>query len=355
MVRQRNTGIDFLRILAAFMVIILHILGQGGLLDALPSHSIRYKAAWSLEIMCYCAVNCFGLISGFVGWNSRSSWSGILRTWLQVLFYTVGASVILHFFIPDAVPLKAIFKSFFPVLTAKYWYYTAYFCLSFFAPAMNHLIRTFPKQQLRLLCISGAILLSVIPTGINLDLFYSKYGYSVIWLMFLYMVGGYLSRYPVSKASSRKYICFYFISVAVTCLHKLYPDLFGPMKQMSFLQYTSPTILACAVSLLIFLSHCDFPGIIRSGIRFLAPLSFGTYLLHAQGVVYFNFIENRFGSLGQHHTILMLLDVFAIAVLWFLMGVSIDYIRNKLFNRLNVPGLCKKLDLLQENLLSDTK
>ncbi len=337
------------------MVLVLHILGQGGLLAALPSHSLRYKAAWALEIACYCAVNCYGLISGFVGWNSRSSWSNILRTWLQVLFYTVGAAVILHFFIPDVVTLGTIRDAFFPVTKNIYWYYTAYFCMSFFVPAMNHLIQTFPKSQLRFLVISGAVLLSVIPTWICNDLFFLKDGYTVCWLMYLYIVGGYLSKYPINKVSSRKYIYFYFIFVAVTCLHKLYPDFCGPVKKMPLLEYTSPTILACAVCLLVFLSHCDFPKLLQSVIHFIAPLSFGVYLLHAQGTVYSNLMKQRFGPLGKHHTVLMILAVLAIAAFWFLLGIAVEYIRQKLFKLLNVSKICKKLDCLQEKYLSDTK
>lgn len=355
MARQRNSGIDLLRIAASFMVLILHILGQGGLLAVLPSHSLRYKAAWVLEIICYCAVNCYGLISGFVGWNSRSGWSGILRTWLQVLFYTVGAAVILHFFIPDVVTLDTIRSAFFPVIHNKYWYYTAYFCMSFFVPAMNHLLQTFPKSQLQFLVIAGAVLFSVIPTWTGRDLFSTMDGYTVYWLMYLYMLGGFLSKYPISKASSRKYLLFYFLFVAVTCLHKLYPELFGPVKEMPLLEYTSPTILACAVCLLVFLSNRDFPKLLQSVIQFAAPLSFGAYLLHAQGTVSSNFMKNRFGPLGQQHTVLMLLDVLAIAAFWFLLGIAAEYIRQKLFMCLRISNLCKKLDSLQEKYLSDIK
>lgn len=146
MPRERNSGVDMLRIIATFMVLILHILGQGGLLAALPSYSIRYKAAWLIEVACYCAVNCYGLISGYVGVNSRFSYSNILRTWLQVAFYTVGAAVVLHFFMPNIVTIATIKQAFSPVTTSKYWYYTAYFCMSFFMPAMNHLLNTFPKK-----------------------------------------------------------------------------------------------------------------------------------------------------------------------------------------------------------------
>ena len=44
--KQRNYGIDLLRMIAMLMVVILHILGKGGVLQAAPPLSIRYETAW---------------------------------------------------------------------------------------------------------------------------------------------------------------------------------------------------------------------------------------------------------------------------------------------------------------------
>ena len=66
-------------------------------------------------------------------------------------------------------------------------------------------------------------------------------------------------------------------------------------------------------------------------------------------------MKNRFGPLGAYHTAVMLLAVLAIAAFWFLLGIAVEYIRQKLFKHLNISNLCKKLDSLQEKCLSDTK
>ena len=66
--KERNKGIDILRILSMYMVVILHILSRGsGLLTNLtPPGSVAWNLAWFLEIACYCAVNCFILITGYL-------------------------------------------------------------------------------------------------------------------------------------------------------------------------------------------------------------------------------------------------------------------------------------------------
>ena len=69
--RERNYGIDLLRIVSMLMVVVLHVLGQGGVLKTSTPLSIGYSVAWILEIAAYCAVNCYALISGYVGVNSK--------------------------------------------------------------------------------------------------------------------------------------------------------------------------------------------------------------------------------------------------------------------------------------------
>ena len=56
----RNWGVDLLRILSMFMVVVLHVLGQGGILVAQVPFDYGWVLCWTLESACFCAVNCFG-------------------------------------------------------------------------------------------------------------------------------------------------------------------------------------------------------------------------------------------------------------------------------------------------------
>lgn len=64
-------GLDLLKIIAMFMIITLHTLGHGGIVWNKNLEGINYDIAWLLEIMSFCAVNCYAMISGYVGINSR--------------------------------------------------------------------------------------------------------------------------------------------------------------------------------------------------------------------------------------------------------------------------------------------
>ena len=69
------------------MVIVLHVLGVGGIVHTVDATSPTYVPAWLLEFMAYCAVNCYALISGYVGVKSKFRLSGILALWMQVMFF----------------------------------------------------------------------------------------------------------------------------------------------------------------------------------------------------------------------------------------------------------------------------
>ncbi|MDO5138181.1 MAG: hypothetical protein Q4D71_06920, partial [Oscillospiraceae bacterium] len=68
---KRNYGIDCLRILCMIMVACHHILYHGGILERAIHFPGSYQAAWALNIGVYCAVNVYGMISGYVGHAER--------------------------------------------------------------------------------------------------------------------------------------------------------------------------------------------------------------------------------------------------------------------------------------------
>ena len=91
---ERNYGIDLLRILAMFMIVMLHVLGRGGILENATIFSAHYKIAWLLEVICYGAVNIYALISGYVGFRAKHKYVNIIMLWLQVIFYTVSITIL---------------------------------------------------------------------------------------------------------------------------------------------------------------------------------------------------------------------------------------------------------------------
>lgn len=96
--RQRNYGIDALRIFAMYMIIIIHLLGKGEVLNSEYS-SVAIVVDTFLYSLVLCCVNCYALISGYVGYNRNTKYNfgSYINLWLQVVFYGIVILVIVKF------------------------------------------------------------------------------------------------------------------------------------------------------------------------------------------------------------------------------------------------------------------
>ena len=101
--REKNHGIDVLRMLAMFMVVVLHILNQGGILNASGRFTSQYEVGWLLQTAAFCAVDVYALISGYVWVYAKYRYRNIIELWMQVLFYTILITVLFWVFVPDSV------------------------------------------------------------------------------------------------------------------------------------------------------------------------------------------------------------------------------------------------------------
>ena len=220
--KERNYGVDALRIISMGMVVILHILGQGGVLKNTSLFSANYFLCWLFEILAYGAVNCYALISGYVGIHSQQKYRNIFLLWFQVVFYTLGITLMFFIIKPELVGLKKVFQACFPVLTKRYWYFTAYFCLFFAIPILNFIVQNIDRKKLETAIFTGFILFSIFPTFTLKDQFLLNNGYSFLWLAYLYLIGGYISKYNVFKnISSQKLLVSFFAFSCLTWLTKI--------------------------------------------------------------------------------------------------------------------------------------
>ena len=150
--KKRNPGIDLMRIISMLYVIVLHILGQGGVLNSLLPESTSYKVAWFLEIWAFCAVDIFGLISGYVGFRQEDrpvKYSGYIQLWLEVVFYGLVISFIYRLWHPELVTNTDFIQMCFPVTNQSYWYFTAYTGLVLVMPLLNSALRKTSEHTLR--------------------------------------------------------------------------------------------------------------------------------------------------------------------------------------------------------------
>lgn len=223
----RNWGVDLLRILSMFMVVVLHVLGQGGILVAQVPFDYGWVLCWTLESACFCAVNCFGIISGYVSRAVTLSIRACFFRWAQVAFYSVLLTILIGVIFPNTLSVRQLLGSFFPVATQKYWYFTAYFALMFFTPFLNQLLNMLNPQKTDHLIITIFMLLCLFPLLAGRDLYYLRGGYTFLWLCALYLLGGCFRQRHYHNLLSQSFLMLgYILCVLITVGSKVLSTLF---------------------------------------------------------------------------------------------------------------------------------
>ncbi|EHJ55795.1 hypothetical protein HMPREF9318_02019 [Streptococcus urinalis FB127-CNA-2] len=204
--QKRNYGLDLLRIVSMFMIVVTHVLGKGGLRSSVEGDTDAYfVVTWIIQVLVYGAVNCYALISGYVGVHSRYRYSKIASIWLQVFFYTFSVTSIFTFS-GFPVTLTNWKHAFFPIVSQEYWYITAYFGLLIFMPIINRGINSLSDKQLKQTALLLFIVFSISPALMNnrVDGFSLSKGFEMTWLIILYIIGAYLQRIDLDKFSVKK-------------------------------------------------------------------------------------------------------------------------------------------------------
>ena len=287
-------NLDLLRIVSMFMIVLTHILGKGGLRDAVDGREDAYFfIVWIMQIFAYVAVNCYGLISGYIGLGSESKLSKIALLWLQVLFYTLVITVCFNLF-GYQLDGNDWLGAFFPVVTSQYWYVTAYFGLLVFKPLLDKGLRFISDKQLGQLVVGIFLVFSLVPALFNnkvLEYSLSK-GFGMTWLIILYILGAYLRRLDLEKIKTSFLLALYLFSSFITFLGM------NGIGEIWF-WYPSPSLVLASLAIFILFAKWKISGQGRLGalIAFLAPASFGVYLIHLHPLIEKHLLVDQFISL----------------------------------------------------------
>ncbi|MBQ8850917.1 MAG: acyltransferase family protein [Oscillibacter sp.] len=347
----RNLGLDLLRMVSMLGVVMLHVLGQQGVLASATPLSLDYMTAWLLECAAFCAVNCYALISGYVGVTGKFRYANLALIWCQAAWYTLLIPVFFALKFPGTVGEWTALRAFFPAMSNHYWYFTAYFGMFFFIPAFNFLVNGMPRRQMRVLAGSIVVVFSILPTVFQTqvlpifpgDLFFSYDGYSPLWLGLLYILGAYIRKYGLfEKVTCAKALAVYAACVLLTWGEKMavewgWTNFGGGYKSSGILvSYTSPTILLAAVALLGFFVKLRVPGWAEKPIGKLSPLSFSVYLIHVHPLVWLHFMTNRLTAYGSYGTVKLAAAVILTALAIYAACTALDVVRAALFGKLRL-------------------
>lgn len=103
MKQQRHFGLDSLRLLSMLLIVLLHILSVGGVINRISNDDTKYDILWLMRIITAVGVNSFGLLSGYCAQLAQKKRNDTLsiqdnikrlrplcRIWVIACFWSVG-------------------------------------------------------------------------------------------------------------------------------------------------------------------------------------------------------------------------------------------------------------------------
>lgn len=195
MAENRHYGLDLLRIIAMFMIVLGHSISHSEIKAAATPFEPSFIIAWLMLAFVLSATNCYVLISGyFLSAREQIKTERIKKLIGTVFFYSVTIALIL-FACGFQIGIRQIPQIIFPVLTNSYWFITAYLAMFLLAPYMNKLISVLGKQDYMRLLAAGAFLLCIWPTFFIAYLGKLSPLAWIGWFSYLYLVAGYIRKF----------------------------------------------------------------------------------------------------------------------------------------------------------------
>lgn len=127
-------------------------------------------------------------------------------------------------------------------------------------------------------------------------------------------------------------IVLIFLGVLVTWGWKIY----GIAASDILISYVSPTIVMVAISTFLLFADMHFGMYLKKTILYLAPATFGVYLIHTQPIFFNTILKDKFIWIVALHPLLIIFAVIVSATIIFVTCILIEKLRERLFKALKV-------------------
>lgn len=300
MKKERDSGMELLRIAAMLLVILAHLYNYGGFFNnAVAVGGVVKHLAIGTKLLSRSAVDIFVIISGFfmlkTPYDFKKSLNRSKDIYIKILFYSLSLSIVFLILGPsfclygkDIMPrYKIILRAIFPVSTQQWYFLTDYLLLCLVAPFINRAIQGIEKKHFAFLVAILTFVFSVWQTFYFISPF-SKwliiYGYNDIpdgknlfFFVYLYILGGFLSSVvkPKDKPDFR-YLALSVLTLFLNfVLFRFLPKSVGYTE--TGMKYSNIFVVATAAFLVLFFSTVHFKSRL---VNKIASTTIGIYAIH---------------------------------------------------------------------------
>lgn len=325
----RNTNIEILRIIAIIMIIMHHYASHG--FDVNLPYGFNKYYIDIISLFGKVGVNIFFLITGYFMINYKTKRNKIIKLITKTIFYSYTLTVLSILFSKADIILdfKTFLKCIFPVSTYHYWFISTYILLIIISPFLNQVLEHFSKKTMDKYICFFIIIWSIVPTFLRfIDITYDFN--NLTWAALLYLIGGYLRKYPLSNRINFKIffiLTFFSLCISCICLNYLGHILnnnFILLHTRYFSSISSFFVLSCSISL--FGYYINKPNCNNVYINYIAKTTLGIYLIHDHILFKYVIWNLIFNCMEYFYSNVLILHSFITVLFVFCFSASADFL-----------------------------
>lgn len=350
--KQRNSALELLRIIAMFLVVLSHSTVHGGFGELEASDISINGFILKIFQLGKIGVNLFMLISGYFLSNKKIEYKRTFPLFSQVWVYSLFCLVIGLIFNYN-FSFSSLSKVFLPTIFSEYWFFTAYIILYLYLPYLNSFINKLSRNEyLKLLAISFVVW-SLIPTLRRV----SPLGSELINVVIYYFVGAFFSKYPdnLFKKSSVRKLCFVLSILGFVFIEAFV--VLGPIDSYrlntfaSYLFY-SDSIAAFVVSVSVFAMFAYMKLFTNKFINVVSSCTFGVYLIHDNPIIRELLWHSWMDNTKYYNSPYLVWVLLGSSIIVFVICTIIEFIRQKTIAKPLNRILNKTFELIEPKLKS---
>lgn len=331
--KTRESNVELLRIIATFMVLILHAnfysLGVPTMEDIVSAPTSTLLRVL-LESQAICSVNVFVLISGW--FSIKPTKKGLLNFMFQCLFFICGTYMVMLLF--GLAPFEKMRLASCFLLFRWGWFIKAYLLLYIMSPILNAFVESANERTFRLVLLlffGFQFLYGWLVPGVT----YFDNGYSVLSFFGLYLIAryAYIYRPKVFLLSQNTNMIIFLIALLIESGLLMLAIKIQYNNVLQMLAYNNPIIIVMSIYILLYFTDIKVHS---SVINKIAASSFAVFLLHSNyNVLDFYFRPAVEGIYTATDSILSLILIAFFLVGVFVAAIGMDQIRLKIWRALS--------------------
>ncbi len=316
---ERQSGVELLRIIAIFMVLVCHanarVLGLPS-----PSDFVSTPASSVVRMLFGCVgvggVNIFVMISGWFGIHAKPK--GLAKLLFEVFFLLWGIYVV--FLLTGNATLNVHDIKVSLTLTDEYWFVMAYIGLYVLSPVLNAFVEKATKREFQMVLVAFyAFQCYYCWVSGALDYFS---GYSVTFFCGLYLTARYFRLYPIEVITSHGTVVYFACLFVITSVSIVAMARFGNGARM--MRYDNPLVIISSLGLLSSFARMRFHSRVLNS---LATACFAVYIIHFDPWVFHYFAMAVRWIYQSTSGLLVVVGISVFLVAVFLACLLIDRVR----------------------------